>query len=193
MLIMARNPTFYPQEPSLPYCDSANHIFYLTACPKKYHNTPKRLRRKRENLSAKRLIQHPWKISIKKLIQPCDGGFYGSSIFSSCHSVQASTSSLPWFVILLFIETPINASSTVTPNCSQGRSDLANAKIAGMSQELNLSPRDYSNAATTFLISYLLFQLPGTLLVKKIGPPIQFSGAMILVCMTPIASTCYSH
>ena len=138
-------------------------------------------------------MQHLWKVSIKKSIQPREGGYYGSSTFSSCHFAQASTSLPPWFVILLFIETPINASSTVTPNYSQGRSDLANAKIAGMSQELNLSPRDYSNAATTFLISYLLFQLPGTLLVKKIGPPIQFSGAMILVCMTPTASTCYSH
>ena len=50
-----------------------------------------------------------------------------------------------------------------------------------MSNELNLSPRDYANAATMFLIAYVIFQLPGTLLVKMIGPSRQFGAAMILV------------
>lgn len=63
----------------------------------------------------------------------------------------------------------------------QGRSDLANAKIAGLSEELRLSPQDYSNAATMFLVAYVIAQLPGTLLLKKIGPPRQFAGAMITV------------
>jgi hypothetical protein len=30
-----------------------------------------------------------------------------------------------------------------------------------------------------FLVAYVLFQLPGTLLVKKIHAPIQFAGAMM--------------
>ncbi|KAI5925986.1 putative pantothenate transporter [Camillea tinctor] len=62
---------------------------------------------------------------------------------------------------------------------AMGRSDLANAKIAGLTDELRLSPGDYSNAATVFLVAYVLFQLPGTLLVKKLRAPYQFSGAMI--------------
>ncbi|KAI1328016.1 putative pantothenate transporter [Xylariaceae sp. FL0255] len=61
-----------------------------------------------------------------------------------------------------------------------GRSDLSNAKIAGLSDELKLTARDYSDAATFFLIGYIIFQLPGTLLVKKIGPPKQFFGAMVI-------------
>lgn len=60
-----------------------------------------------------------------------------------------------------------------------GRSDLANAKVAGLSDELTLSPRDYSNAATVLLVAYVVFQLPGTLLIKQIGPARQFAGAMI--------------
>ncbi|KAI1506363.1 MFS general substrate transporter [Biscogniauxia marginata] len=62
---------------------------------------------------------------------------------------------------------------------AMGRSDLANAKIAGLTDELKLSPNDYSNAATIFLVAYIIFQLPGTLLIKKLRAPFQFSGAMI--------------
>ncbi|XXH02448.1 hypothetical protein Hte_008824 [Hypoxylon texense] len=62
---------------------------------------------------------------------------------------------------------------------TMGKSDLANAKIAGLSEELNLSPSDYSNAATVFLVATIIFQLPGTLLIKRIHPNRQFSGAMI--------------
>ncbi|CAK7224657.1 hypothetical protein SBRCBS47491_005624 [Sporothrix bragantina] len=63
---------------------------------------------------------------------------------------------------------------------SMGRSDLANAKVAGMQLELGLSAQAYSNAATMFLVSYVVFQLPGTLLVRRIGAPWQFFGAMVL-------------
>ncbi|CZR67490.1 uncharacterized protein PAC_17389 [Phialocephala subalpina] len=63
---------------------------------------------------------------------------------------------------------------------SLGRSDLANAKIAGLDEDLKLTAKDYSDAANMFLIGYIVFQLPGTLLVKKIGPPLQFGGAMLM-------------
>ncbi|KAI1091576.1 putative pantothenate transporter [Rostrohypoxylon terebratum] len=63
---------------------------------------------------------------------------------------------------------------------TMGKSDLANAKIAGLSEELQLSPRDYSNAGTVFLVATIIFQLPGTLLIKKIHPNRQFAGAMIM-------------
>ncbi|KAL5334218.1 hypothetical protein BJX70DRAFT_402812 [Aspergillus crustosus] len=59
--------------------------------------------------------------------------------------------------------------------------DLANAQVAGLSDELRLSPRDYSNAATVLLAAYIALQLPGTLLIKQIWPPRQFAGAMISV------------
>ncbi|KAL2071939.1 hypothetical protein VTL71DRAFT_11282 [Oculimacula yallundae] len=62
---------------------------------------------------------------------------------------------------------------------AMGRSDLANASVAGMTEELELSPQDYSNAANMFLVGYIFFQLPGTLLVRKIGPPRQFAAAMV--------------
>jgi hypothetical protein len=58
---------------------------------------------------------------------------------------------------------------------------LANAQIAGLEDELQLSPKNYSNASSMFLVSYVLFQLPGTLLIKKIRAPVQFCGAMLTV------------
>ncbi|KAH8597715.1 major facilitator superfamily domain-containing protein [Bisporella sp. PMI_857] len=63
---------------------------------------------------------------------------------------------------------------------SMGRSDLGNAKISGMAEELRLSPSSYSNAATIFLVGYISMQLPGTLLIKIIGPNWQFGGAMLM-------------
>ncbi|KIW92662.1 uncharacterized protein Z519_06509 [Cladophialophora bantiana CBS 173.52] len=69
--------------------------------------------------------------------------------------------------------------STVYFFAQMGRSDVGNAKIAGMDKELHLSSQQYSNIASIFNVGYLVFQLPGTLLVRKIGPPYQFGGAMM--------------
>lgn len=55
----------------------------------------------------------------------------------------------------------------------KGRSDLANAKVAGMDKDLRLTAQMYSNVSSIFLVGYILFQLPGTLLLRKIGPPRQ--------------------
>lgn len=54
-----------------------------------------------------------------------------------------------------------------------GRSDLGNAKVAGLDEDFGLTPDMYSNVASIFLVGYLLFQLPGTLLLRRIGPSIQ--------------------
>lgn len=56
----------------------------------------------------------------------------------------------------------------------QGRSDLGNARIAGLTEDLHLSNQQYSNVASVFYAGYLAFQLPSTLLIRKITPPVQF-------------------
>ncbi len=50
---------------------------------------------------------------------------------------------------------------------------MANAQTAGMGKELHLSAQEYSNLASMFLVGYIIFQLPGTLLVRKVGAPLQ--------------------
>ncbi|KAK5685131.1 hypothetical protein LTS10_003207 [Elasticomyces elasticus] len=60
-----------------------------------------------------------------------------------------------------------------------GRSDLANAAVAGMNKELGLTASQYSTVASIFYVGYIVLQLPGTLLIRKIGPPAQFGLAML--------------
>ncbi|KAL1610817.1 hypothetical protein SLS60_002488 [Paraconiothyrium brasiliense] len=59
------------------------------------------------------------------------------------------------------------------------KSDLGNAQVAGLSEELNLSAKQYSDLAIMILVGYILFQIPGTMLIKKLGPSYQFGGAVI--------------
>ncbi|GAT24654.1 vitamin H transporter [Aspergillus luchuensis] len=50
------------------------------------------------------------------------------------------------------------------------RSNIGNAKIAGMSKELHLVGNDYNLAVTMFTVAYVIFGMPANLLVKKFGP-----------------------
>jgi fucose permease len=63
---------------------------------------------------------------------------------------------------------------------SKGRSDLGNAKISGMDKELHLTPKQYSNVGSIFFVGYIVLQLPATLLVRKIGPPLQVCYTLML-------------
>lgn len=62
-----------------------------------------------------------------------------------------------------------------------------------MTTELGLSPKEYSGATTTFLVGYVIFQLPGTLLIKKIGAPTQFFVAMAMVKTSLVAFSMPSY
>lgn len=93
---------------------------------------------------------------------------------------------LPLLSLVFFLASMASFPSNVVVGAQlltriQGRSDIANAKIAGLDESFNLSPSDYSNLASLFLVGYTIFQLPGTLLMKFIGPPNQFGGAMVSV------------
>jgi hypothetical protein len=61
------------------------------------------------------------------------------------------------------------ADGKLTAN-AQGRSDLGNSKIAGLEEDLRLTSSIYSSVASIFYAGYILFLLPGTLLMRKIGP-----------------------
>ncbi|KAK5107055.1 hypothetical protein LTR62_001905 [Meristemomyces frigidus] len=50
------------------------------------------------------------------------------------------------------------------------RSNIGNAAIAGMSEDLGLTKQGLANAILLFYATYVLFELPGSLLVKKIRP-----------------------
>jgi sugar phosphate permease len=50
------------------------------------------------------------------------------------------------------------------------RSNIGNAAIAGMPEDLNMSKQELANAVMFFYVTYVPFELPGSLLVKTIRP-----------------------
>ncbi|KAH7078261.1 major facilitator superfamily transporter [Paraphoma chrysanthemicola] len=50
------------------------------------------------------------------------------------------------------------------------RSNIGNAAIAGMLPDLSMSRQELANAVLLFYVTYVPFELPGSLLVKKIRP-----------------------
>lgn len=50
------------------------------------------------------------------------------------------------------------------------RSNIGNAKIAGMSRDLHLTGNRYNIAVMVFTIAYMTFGLPASIIFKKIGP-----------------------
>lgn len=62
---------------------------------------------------------------------------------------------------------------------SQDRGDIGNAVVAGMTQELKITPQQYSNCVSFFYIGYIVFQFPATIFIRKIQPHFQLGLAMI--------------
>ncbi|KAK7207086.1 major facilitator superfamily domain-containing protein [Myxozyma melibiosi] len=60
------------------------------------------------------------------------------------------------------------------------RSDIGNAKVAGMTEKLSISSEQYANITSWFQIGYIVFQPVGTLFIRKLRPPFQFSAAMLV-------------
>lgn len=65
--------------------------------------------------------------------------------------------------------------------------ELGNAKIAGLDKDLHMKGYDYNLTITVFYISYILFEIPGTLCCKWMGP-----GWFLPLCVVlfGIASLC---
>jgi sugar phosphate permease len=61
----------------------------------------------------------------------------------------------------------------------QDRGDLANAAVAGMSEDLALTAGQLATCVSLFYVGYIVFQFPGDVLLRKITPPIQLGVAMI--------------
>lgn len=64
-------------------------------------------------------------------------------------------------------------------NFIQDRGDLANAAVAGMSENLHLTGKQLANCVSLFYVGYIVFQLPGDLFLRKVTPPIQLCLAMV--------------
>ncbi|KAL6870369.1 major facilitator superfamily domain-containing protein [Trichoderma novae-zelandiae] len=54
--------------------------------------------------------------------------------------------------------------------CFIDRSNIGNAKIAGLASDLGLRGNDYNAIISIFFISYIVFEIPATLACKAVGP-----------------------
>ncbi|KAI4199811.1 MAG: hypothetical protein LQ350_004341 [Teloschistes chrysophthalmus] len=73
------------------------------------------------------------------------------------------------------------------------RTNIGNAKIAGMQADLHLSSGQYSVSLIVFFISYVLFEIPSNLILSKSRPSIFLPTIMILwgivtCCMAAVKS-----
>jgi len=52
------------------------------------------------------------------------------------------------------------------------RTNIGNAKIAGLSKDLGLSPQSYNATLTIFFVSYAIFEPVTNILLKKYRPSV---------------------
>jgi len=63
------------------------------------------------------------------------------------------------------------------------RTNIGNAKVAGMTEDLNMSSDQYSIALVVFFITYVVFEVPSNLILAKTKPSIFLPTIMFLwVC-----------
>ncbi|KAF9038138.1 MFS general substrate transporter [Panaeolus papilionaceus] len=60
------------------------------------------------------------------------------------------------------------------------RSNIGNARIAGLQHDLNLTDHQYQICVCLFYVPYLFFELPSNLLLRTIGPQIMLPAATTL-------------
>ncbi|KAI9490720.1 major facilitator superfamily domain-containing protein [Zychaea mexicana] len=59
------------------------------------------------------------------------------------------------------------------------RSNIGNAKIAGITEDLHISEDQYNIALSIFFIGYVIFEIPSNIMLKKIGPNLWIPLVMV--------------
>lgn len=60
------------------------------------------------------------------------------------------------------------------------RGNIGNAKIEGLSEDLNLTGSEYNWCLTAFFFTYAAFEVPSNMLLKKLRPSIWLPSIMVL-------------
>jgi len=60
------------------------------------------------------------------------------------------------------------------------RTNIGNAKIQGLTEDLNMKATDYNIALFVFFIPYILFEVPSNIILKKLAPSTWLSAIMVL-------------
>lgn len=70
------------------------------------------------------------------------------------------------------------SSLTLTPRTD--RTNIGNARLANMEEDLGMGGHDYNNALTIFFISYALAEPVTNVLLKRLTPRVFFTGIILL-------------
>ncbi|KAF2685922.1 MFS general substrate transporter [Lentithecium fluviatile CBS 122367] len=60
------------------------------------------------------------------------------------------------------------------------RTNIGNAKIQGLTEDLHMHAQDYNIALFVFFIPYILFEVPSNIILKKLAPSTWLSAIMVL-------------
>ncbi|KAH8785527.1 major facilitator superfamily domain-containing protein [Diaporthe sp. PMI_573] len=60
------------------------------------------------------------------------------------------------------------------------RTNIGNARIQGMVEDLNMTGHDYNIALFIFFVPYILFEIPSNIIIKRVAPSTWLSIIMIL-------------
>ncbi|KAH8816716.1 retrograde regulation protein 2 [Xylogone sp. PMI_703] len=88
---------------------------------------------------------------------------YGESLV---HFDPVAEAKLRWKIDLYIV--PIVALLNLF--CFIDRANIGNAKLAGFDEDLHLVGYDYNKVISIFYVSYIIFELPATMVCKIIGP-----------------------
>lgn len=66
------------------------------------------------------------------------------------------------------------------------RTNIANASIFGLQDDLGLKPTEYNTALTIFFVPYIVFEIPSNVLMKKLKPHVWLSACMFLFGLVTI-------
>ncbi|KAJ0164985.1 putative transporter [Colletotrichum tanaceti] len=72
--------------------------------------------------------------------------------------------------------------------CFIDRSNIGNARLAGLERDLGLVGYDFNSVNTVFYVSYIVFEIPANVLCKMVGPGWFLPGLTILFGLLTISS-----
>jgi MFS family permease len=73
-------------------------------------------------------------------------------------------------------------------SCFLDRSNIGNVKVAGMPQDIHASSQQFSTAVSIFYATYVAFEAPWAILMKKLTPRVLLSTLCVIWSVTTIAS-----
>ena len=66
------------------------------------------------------------------------------------------------------------------------RTNIANASVFGLQNDLKLTGSQYNTALTMFFVPYIAFEIPSNIILKRLKPHIWLSGCMFLFGLVTI-------